>query len=187
LIQQLSKNQNWAKAAPILGLVTAIGLVWFFRPTESLFWALINIPLYLFHQTEEHLWPGGFKNYVNHVVNHLPQNQETLTDIKIFWINILLVWVAFLAFGVLSFVNIGFGLLIVVFSIINCLTHIFQGLRRKQWNPGLIMASIQFVVSIYAAWFITVHGLSNPVVWWIVTIVLSALAHVVVFRIVLKK
>jgi hypothetical protein len=187
VLQQLSKNQNWAKIAPVLGVASAIWLFWFFKPTEALFWAYINIPLYFFHQTEEHLWPGGFKDYINHVINKLPEGQETLTDRKVFWINILLVWVAFLLFGFLALVNIGFGLLIVVFSIINCLTHIVQGIRRREWNPGLVVASLQFVISIYAAYFVTANALSNPTIWWIATVLFSAVAHVLLFRFVLRE
>jgi len=185
IIQQLSKNQNWAKFAPILGIVSSIWLFWFFKPTQALFWALINIPLYLFHQSEEHLWPGGFKDYINHKINNLPEGQEVLTDIKVFWINILLVWIAFSIFGALSFVYIGFGLFIIVFSVINCLTHIYQGVRRKEWNPGLVMASLQFAISIYAAYFVTTSRLSNPFTWWIAAVVGSVFIHVILFRIVL--
>jgi hypothetical protein len=187
MIQQLSKNQNWAKIAPVLGVASSIWLLWFFKPSEVLFWAYINIPLYLFHQTEEHFWPGGFKNFVNHVINDLPEGEENLTDIDIFWINILLVWVAFIVFGLLARVNIGFGLLIIVFSIMNCLTHIVQGVRLKTWNPGLVMASLQFVVSIFAAYFVSVNGLTNPTIWWIGTVVFSGIVHAVLFRMVLKK
>ena len=186
LIQKWSKNQSWAKIAPILGIIATTGLFWFFKPTQTHFWALINIPLYMFHQTEEHLWPGGFKNYINHVINGLPEGEEKLTDTEVFWINILLVWVAFLIFGALSFVNIGFGLFIIVFSVINCLTHIYQGVRRKEWNPGLVMASLQFTISLYAAYFVTNHGLSNPLFWWITAVVGSILVHVLLFRFVLK-
>jgi len=85
--------------------------------------------LHLFHQAEEHFWPGGFKNYINTVVNKLPQGEEALTNEKVFWINIILVWLVFSLFGFLSFINIGFGLLIVIFSIMNCVTHIFQGTK----------------------------------------------------------
>jgi len=187
MIHQLSKNQNWAKIAPVLGIASSIWLLWFFKPSEALFWAYINIPLYLFHQTEEHFWPGGFKNFVNHEINNLPEGEENLTDIEVFWINILLVWVAFIVFGLLARVNIGFGLLIIVFSIMNCLTHIVQGARLKKWNPGLVMASLQFVVSIFAAYFVTVNGLTNPTVWWIGTVIFSGFVHAVLFRVVLKK
>jgi len=187
MLQRISKDQNWAKLTPVLGILAATWLVLFFKPTEVLFWAYINIPLYLFHQAEEHFWPGGFKRFMNQVINHLPEGEEKLGDVSIFWINIGLVWIAFTVFGLLAHVNIGFGLLIIVFSIINCLTHIVQGVRLKKWNPGLVMASLQFVVSIYAAYFVTVNGLSNPIIWWIATIIFSALVHAMLFRFILKN
>lgn len=188
MIKKLAGNQNWAKAAPVLGVVTAFLLLVFTSPSQPIFWALVNIPLYFFHQTEEHLWPGGFKQYVNTVVNKLPEGEEKLTDIKVFWINILLVWVAFLLFGALSFWNIGFGLLLIIFSIINCLTHVGMALRKKEWNPGLVMASLQLLLSCYGAYFLTAHGdIPNVVLWWIFTIVFSVAAHVAVFRLGMTK
>lgn len=187
MIEKFSENQNWAKLAPFLGLLSTVLLLWFFKPSQAIFWALINIPMYLFHQTEEHLWPGGFKDYINRVVNKLPEGEEALTDEKVFWINILLVWVAFLLFGCLAFLNIGFGLLIIIFSIMNCLTHIFQAVKQKEWNPGLVMASLQFLISIFAAYFVTVNGLTHQVLWWIGTIVFSAVVHAVLFKVVMSK
>jgi hypothetical protein len=186
MIGKLAANQNWAKAAPALAVVSAALLFVFFSPSQPLFWALVNLPLYFLHQTEEHLWPGGFKKYMNRVVRGLPEGREALTDIQVFWINIALVWIAFAAFAALAFVDIGFGLLIIVFSAINCLTHIFEALRRRRWNPGLVMASVQLVVSIYAAYFITANGLVNPVAWWAGAVVFSAAVHTAIFRTALK-
>ena len=187
MLGKLSENQNWAKISLVLGVISLVWLFWFFSPTEVLFWAYINIPLYLFHQTEEHFWPGGFKDYINKVIYNLPEGEETLTDKKVFWINILLVWLAFLVFGLLTLVNIGFGLLIIVFSIMNCLTHIIQGVRRKEWNPGLVIASLQFAVSIYAAYFVTVNGLTHQIFWWVATVVFSGLVHAVLFKVVMAQ
>ena len=187
MLGKLSENQNWAKISLVLGVISLVWLFWFFSPTEVLFWAYINIPLYLFHQTEEHFWPGGFKDYINKVIYNLPEGEETLTDKKVFWINILLVWLAFLVFGLLTLVNIGFGLLIIVFSIMNCLTHIIQGVRRKEWNPGLVIASLQFAVSIYAAYFVTVNGLTHQIFWWVATVVFSGLVHAVLFKVVMAR
>lgn len=184
----LVKNQHWARFAPWLGVLTTLLLFYFFKPNEPMFWALVNVPLYLFHQTEEHYIPGGFKNFINQVINGLPVGQEKLTDTNIFWINILFVWVAFAIFGILAItVNIGFGLLIIIFSIINCLTHIFQGIKRVTWNPGLVMASIQFLLSLYGAYFITTHGLLNAITWWISAIIFSVAMHVILFRLVMKN
>lgn len=187
MIRTLAKDQNWAKATPWLGIFALFSLFYFLKPSQAMFWALINIPLYLFHQTEEHLWPGGFKNYINRVINKLPQGEELLTDEKVFWINIILVWCSFLLFGCLSFINIGFGLLIVIFSLMNCLTHIVQGIKQKELNPGLVMASLQFTISIYAAYFITINSLSSQVYWWGGTVIFSIIVHALLFKVVMSK
>lgn len=98
-----------------------------------------------------------------------------------------MVWLAFAVFGTLSFINLGFGLLIIIFSIINGLTHIAEGIKRKSWNPGLVMASLQLVISIFAAYYVTVHGLDNPIAWWIGTIIFSIFVHILLFKLVMTK
>jgi hypothetical protein len=186
IIKTFSKNQNWAKLCPWMGIIAIALLFLYSKPTEPIFWALINLPLYLFHQTEEHYWPGGFKHFINQSVFCLPEGQETLTDITIFWINILLVWVAFAVFGTLVFVNIGFGLVIIIFSVINCLLHIIQGIKFRCWNPGLVVASFQFIVSLYAGYFITSHGLNHSIPWWISGILFSIIVHALLFHFIMK-
>jgi hypothetical protein len=168
-------------------VLTTVLLFSFFRPDQAVFWALVNIPLYLFHQTEEHLWPGGFKDYINRVVYGLPQGVETLTDLKVFWINILMVWFAFAVFGTLVAFNIGFGLTLIIFSTVNCVTHIIEGFKRRRWNPGLILASLQFLLSVYAAWFVTMNGLTWGLWWWAGSLVFAVLAHLLLFRLVMSK
>lgn len=187
MISFFARNQNWAKVTPWLAILSFMLLFTFFSISDPHFWALINIPLYLLHQTEEHYIPGGFKRFMNESVMKLPNGVEKLTDIKIFWINILMVWLAFIIFACLSFINIGFGLLIVIFSIINCLTHIIEGIKRYSWNPGLVMASIQFVISIFAAYYITMHGLNNIIAWWLATVLFSVFAHILLFKLVMSK
>lgn len=186
MIKRFAENQNWAKAAPWMGIISAILLFVFFNPSQAQFWAFVNIPLYLLHQTEEHYKPGGFKRYMNQVINNLPEGEEKLDDILIFWINIGFVWIAFTFFGILSFYNIGFGLLIIIFSIINCMTHISQGIKRREWNPGLVMASIQFIISLYGAYFITVNALTNQWIWWSCSVIFSVIVHVLLFKKLLK-
>lgn len=188
MINFLARNQNWAKAAPWLAIITTYCLFKYFTVTDAMFWALVNIPLYLYHQTEEHYLPGGFKQYINRVINKLPPTEEILTDVKVFWINILLVWCAFVIFGLLCyFVNLGFGLLIVIFSVMNCMTHVVQALKHREWNPGLVMASIQLAISLYAAYFLSTHGLTEPVVWWVSTIIFSIIVHALLFKLCITK
>lgn len=187
MLKYWAENQNWAKLTPWMGFIAIVMLFWTFSPADTIFWALINIPLYLFHQTEEHYWPGGFKDYFNRVVNGLPEGDEALTDEKVFWINIILVWLAFLIFGLLCIVNIGFGLLIVIFSLMNCATHIYTGIKHREWNPGLVMASLQFIASVYGAYVITAKGISHPMAWWISSVLFSILVHAILFKFVMGK
>lgn len=186
MIKKFAENQNWAKATPWMGTISVILLLSFYSPSQAMFWAFVNIPLYLFHQAEEHYKPGGFKGYINRVINHLPEGEEKLTDIQIFWINVGLVWIIFTILGILSFYNIGFGLLIIIFSITNCLTHIFQGIKRREWNPGLIVASIQFLLSVYGAYFITINALNNQWLWWSCSIIFTIIVHALLFKNILK-
>ena len=185
MVALLSRRQNWAKASPVLGIAVAVWLCMTFQPSQAIFWALVNIPLYLFHQTEEHLWPGGFKDYINHVLYQLPDGEERLTDGKIFWVNIIFVWIAFILFGILSLYHLGFGLLIITFSMMNCSTHIEQAIRQKRWNPGLVMASVQMLTSIYAAYFISTYGLTDKASWWTGTILFSAVVHIILYRFIM--
>jgi hypothetical protein len=187
MIKRFAANQIWARLCPFMGIIAAIVLFSFSRWDQPIFWALCNIPLYLFHQTEEHYWPGGFKKFMNEKIFNLPVGEETLTDIKIFWINILLVGIAFLIFGIAACFNIGFGLCIIIFSIMNCLTHILQGIKMTEWNPGLVMSLIQFSLSLYAAYFITSHGLSYATAWWIGSCAFSVIIHLIVFKVVMSK
>ena len=187
MIKYLAKNQNWAKATPFMGIIATILLFLNYDIKEPMFWVLVNIPLYLFHQLEEHLWPGGFKDYINQNVNHLSKGEEALTDEKVFWINIVLVWLSFAIIGVLSFVNIGFGIIIIIFSIVNCISHIVEGLKSRKYNPGLVMATLQFLLSLYGAYYVTTMALTSPLFWWVAAIVFSAVVHVLLFKLVMTK
>ena len=58
---------NWQKALPFFGAVGLVLWIAAFRdePTSerALFAALLVI--YMLHQIEEHLWPGGFRQFTN--------------------------------------------------------------------------------------------------------------------------
>ena len=58
---------NWQKALPVLGVVGAVVWIALFRDASlserAAFAALLVI--YFFHQIEEHLWPGGFRQFAN--------------------------------------------------------------------------------------------------------------------------
>ncbi|MDE4938617.1 HXXEE domain-containing protein, partial [Francisella tularensis subsp. holarctica] len=53
MIDSLARNQNWAKVAQWAGIFFTVLLFANFSVYDPHFWVLINITLYLFHQTEE--------------------------------------------------------------------------------------------------------------------------------------
>src|SRR6202040_4090087 len=63
---------NWQKALPVLSVLGIAAWIALFRhdPTSerALFAALLVI--YFVHQIEEHLWPGGFRQFTDAHVFH---------------------------------------------------------------------------------------------------------------------
>lgn len=109
--------------------------------------------VYLIHEFEEHVLPGGFKDYINHrvfdpMVEHklpagrdLPPGDFPLTDRSVFWINIVFIWILFpLAAVAAGRIDIRFGLLLPWFGIVNAATHIVVALVKRGYNPGLVIS-----------------------------------------------
>lgn len=102
----------------------------------------LQLPLYMFHQGEEHLG-DRFRLYVNQRVG---KGRDVLTRIATFWINALGVWAVDLAAIYLaSFVDLSFGLAAVYLTLINAIIHIGQALALREYNPGLWTSLVLFV------------------------------------------
>jgi hypothetical protein len=138
---------NWQKALPVL---TAIGLIaWYacFRDTptteQALFAALLVI--YMVHQIEEHLWPGGFRQFTNsHVFKSGKDNWPVDID-GVALINIAYVWLpvgaAALFPDALRWVGLGW----VGLTLVNGISHIVTSIRFRGYNPGLVTSIVLFL------------------------------------------
>ncbi len=106
--------------------------------------------VYLIHEFEEHVIPGGFKDYINHRVfapmlerrlppgRSIPPGDFPLTDRSVFWINIVFIWLLFpIAATAAGRIDIRFGLLLPWFGIVNATTHIVVAIVKRGYNPGL--------------------------------------------------
>lgn len=165
---------DWQKALPFL---TAIGLVvWIavFRddPTteRALFAALLVI--YFAHQIEEHLWPGGFRQFTDaHVFKS--GNDDWPVDIGgVALVNIGYVWLpialAIALPGALRFV----GLAWIGLTLINGIIHVVTTIRLRIYNPGLATGIVLLIPFTTAAlWLEVSRGmLSGADVGWIALI-----------------
>lgn len=151
MLQYLYKD--WARAGSLLALYTTL-LIVCMVPHVDFFIVLVwlQFPVYLLHEFEEHAYPGGFKEFVNKNVFHVYDQDIPLTEERVFWINILAVWVLFPLVAVAAqFIDPVWGLLSICFSLVNASLHILMGIGRRMYNPGLLASVfLNYPVGIYA-------------------------------------
>lgn len=138
---------NWQKALPILAGLGIVAWLAVFHadPTSerALFAALLVI--YMLHQIEEHLWPGGFRQFANaHVFKSGDDNWPVDLD-GVALVNIGYVWLpigaAVLFPEALRWVGLGW----VGLTLINGLSHIASSIRFRCYNPGLVTSVVLFL------------------------------------------
>jgi len=58
-------KRNWSETGLIVAIFLSVFLFVFVRPTDFvLFVILLQTPLYLIHETEEYVFPGGFGQFL---------------------------------------------------------------------------------------------------------------------------
>jgi hypothetical protein len=124
--------------ASVMFLLTPI---WFHAAGTALALIVLQLPLYMVHQFEEHTG-DRFRKYLNLNVAHC----EALTPAATFWINSIGVWgLDLVAIYLATFVNLSFGLVAFYLPIINGLTHIREAVARREYNPGLCTSIFLFL------------------------------------------
>ena len=118
----------------------------------------LQLPIYLIHEFEEHVYPGWFKKFINEVLFKSPVENVPLNDASVFWINIPFIWIMFPLFAVLSqHVNLNFGLILPYFAVFNATTHIIAAIAKRRYNPGLLVS----IFLNYPSGIITIYYLSK--------------------------
>jgi len=137
-------KDNWAQTGLVLAFYLTLFLMVFVRKTDfAVFLILLQTPLYMLHESEEYLFPGGFARFFNRDIFKVEAEDEPLGRDFIFFVNIGLIWVLLPLFGLLSTISLSFGLWIPYFTIFAGLSHIALGIKaRKLYNPGLIVSLI---------------------------------------------
>jgi hypothetical protein len=173
--------KNWAKLSFLLAIIVTVIIYLFIKPENIvLFLIWIQIPVYLLHQFEEHIW-NGFKSYINRKVFNVQRGDFPLNDKNIFWINIPIIWILMPIFAGLSSLNIILGLWIPYFAVLNSLSHLIFSIRNREYNPGLIVSLILGIpIGIYAL-IILYSYITVPVTISIISILFALLLHLVIF------
>jgi len=135
-------KRNWAETGFIVAIFLSVFLFVFVRPTDFiLFVILLQTPLYLIHETEEYVFPGGFAQFFNKYIYKTDPENGPLDETAVFFINMGYIWIPLPLFGLLSCVNYSFGSWIPYFVFFQGFAHIVLALlARKLYNPGMIVS-----------------------------------------------
>ena len=138
---------NWQRSLPALSAIGIAAWIALFRndPTSerALFAALLVI--YFIHQIEEHLWPGGFRQFADAHMFHSGNDNWPVNIDGVALVNTAFVWlpIALAAFfpQTLRWV----GLAWVGLTLINGIIHIVTTIRLRIYNPGLVTSIVLFL------------------------------------------
>jgi hypothetical protein len=138
---------SWQKALPVLAIVGVALWLALFRADpaseQAMFAALLVI--YMLHQIEEHLWPGGFRQFTNARVFESGRDDWPVDPGGVALVNIGYVWLPVAAAALFPGALRWLGLAWVALTLINAVTHIVTSIRFRCYNPGLVTAIVLFV------------------------------------------
>lgn len=101
----------------------------------------LQFPVYLLHEFEEHAYPGKFKEFINKEIFRSKIPDFPLNAKRVFWINILFIWIMFPCVALLSQLqHVEYGLLLPFFGMFNATTHIACLIIKRKYNPGLFVS-----------------------------------------------
>ncbi len=135
-------KKNWAKIGFILAIYLFTLLIFIVRDCNFiLFVLLLHTPVYMLHQTEEYVFPGGFREFFITKIYGLSKNAKVLSDDFIFYLNVILIWIVLPAFAMLSTINYAYALWIPYFSLFAGVAHVALSIKaRTVYNPGLVVS-----------------------------------------------
>jgi Protein of unknown function with HXXEE motif len=144
---------NWQNFLPPLAAVGAVAWIVLFRGEETsdraLFAALLVI--YFLHQIEEHLWPGGFRQFTDAHMFHSGDDNWPVNIDGVALVNTAYVWLPVALAAIFPQSLRWFGLGWIGLTLINGVIHIATTLRLRVYNPGLVTSIVLFLpFTIYA-------------------------------------
>lgn len=144
----MSEHNFWYKHWPKAGFIAALFLLLLLflnskvpiGSFEWLYW--FSLPLYMIHQFEEYVYPGGFKEELNKILIRGEKSREILTDRMVLIINVGFIWILTPVLIVLGTISIIFPVILMTIVAFNGFIHIISSIRFRRYNPGLLVSVI---------------------------------------------
>jgi hypothetical protein len=152
-------KRNWAETGLIMAIfITAFLFIVVRRIDFVLFVILLQTPLYLVHETEEYVFPGGFAQFFNRYIYKTGLDTGPFDDNAVFYINMGYIWIPVPLFGMLSCIHYSFGAWIPYFVFYQGFGHIALAIvGRKLYNPGLAASLVLNIPVGFWSMLVLVH------------------------------
>ncbi len=137
----------WAVIGGLIGLFIVMRICWMWDSQtriENLLW--IHVALLMFHQFEEYVYPGGFKDFYNtQIFQKTRITSAQLSDEGILLANIVVGWTAYIMAAILNISAPAFAVGLLLITIGNGILHTALAIARRKYNPGFITALFAFI------------------------------------------
>jgi hypothetical protein len=138
---------SWQRALPLLSIAGAALWILLFRndpmSEQALFAALLVI--YFIHQIEEHLWPGGFRQFADAHLFHSGNDNWPVDIVGVALVNVGFVWLPVAAAALFPGPLRWIGLAWIGLTLFNGLIHVITTARLRIYNPGLVTGVVLFL------------------------------------------
>jgi len=159
-------KENWQKTGVIVALFLTIYLVVIVLPQNTLLFALLmSTPLYMLHEADEYVFPGGFAQFINKNIYKTDPETGLLDTTAVFWINVVAVWIVISLFSLWAVFDITQAVAIPYFLIFQAFVHLIIGIVGKRFfNPGMVSAWLVHVPwAIWTIWLLVqAEVIANP-------------------------
>ncbi len=148
-------HREWMRAGLIVAVFLLVYLTVLVAPTNLVLYAmLLCAPLYMLHETEEYLFPGGFVEFANRDLYHQDPETGMLDEQLVYWINMGYIWIPLPLCGLLATQDLRWAAWMPYFFIFQAVVHAALSIAARRWyNPGLATAWLLHVP--FAVWAIT--------------------------------
>lgn len=137
-------HREWMRAGLVVAVFLFVYLTVLVAPTNlALYAMLLCAPLYLLHETEEYLFPGGFIEFANQDLYKQDPKNGLVDESLVFWINMGYIWLPLPICGLLATLDLRWAAWMPYFLIFQAIVHIGLSVATRRWyNPGLATACL---------------------------------------------
>ena len=184
--------RNWYKSTIFIAIYLIIILLLFLLKSDyALFLIWIQFAVYLLHQFEEYILPGGFVKFFNNKVLQSDKDNYPLDDRASFWINIPIIFIGFPLSAILAgYVDISLGIWTAYFSIINAISHVGMFFKHR-YNPGFFVSLfLNIPVGVYTIYYFHAQNIisrNEQLIGLVIGVLIQAAVMVYGFKVLKPK